>query len=72
ARANTRALFDLCAGFTYSQTLFACVRLGLFDLLADGPVAAEALAARMRLAPAAAARLLKAAAALDLVAPLPD
>ena len=68
ARANTRALFDLCAGFTYSQTLFACTRLDLFGLLAAGPLPAEILAARMGLAPEAAARLLKAAAALDLVA----
>ena len=72
AQANTRALFDLCAGFTYSQTLFACVRLDLFGLLADGPVQTETLAARMDLAPDAAARLLKAAAALDLVLALPN
>ena len=34
ARRNTRALFDLCAGFVYSQTLFACIRLDLFAILA--------------------------------------
>lgn len=72
ARRNTRALFDLCAGFTYSQTLFACLRLDLFGILTDGPVPVESLAARMGLAPDAALRLLKAAAALDLVAALPD
>ncbi|TXM66616.1 methyltransferase domain-containing protein [Methylobacterium sp. WL69] len=72
ARANTKALFDLCAGFVYSQTLFACVRLDLFRLLADGPLAPEALAARVGLAPDRALRLLKAAAALDLLARLPD
>lgn len=72
ARANTRALFDLCAGFTYSQTLFACVRLGLFGLLSDGPVGTETLAERMNLTPDAAARLLRAAASLRLIQALPD
>ena len=33
ARRNTRALFDLCAGFVYSQTLFACIRLDVFGAL---------------------------------------
>lgn len=72
ARANTRALFDLCAGFTYSQTLFACLRLDLFALLAGGPLPAGTLAGRMGLAPEAALRLLRAAAALDLILALPD
>ena len=36
AERNARALFDLCAGFVYSQILFACVQLDLFRLLADG------------------------------------
>ena len=34
ARARARGLFDLCAGFVYSQVLLACVRLDLFDVLA--------------------------------------
>lgn len=72
ARANTRALFDLCAGFVYSQTLFACVRLDLFHLLAEAPLQADAVAVRTGLTPARAERLLKAAAALDLLARLPD
>ena len=41
-----RALFDLCAGFVYSQILFACVRLRLFDHLADGPRQRDASFAR--------------------------
>ncbi len=72
ARANTKALFDLCAGFVYSQTLFACVRLDLFRLLAEGPLAPDAVAARVGLAPDRAERLLKAATALDLLTRLPD
>ena len=34
ARRRAGALFDLCAGFVYSQILFACVRLKLFDHVA--------------------------------------
>ena len=68
ARRRTRALFDLCAGFVYSQVLAACVQLRLFDILAEGPLPAVALAHRLGLAPDAAARLLEAAVALRLVA----
>jgi demethylspheroidene O-methyltransferase len=67
ARRRARALFDLVAGFVYSQTLLACVRLRLFDHLAEGPQTAAALAHRMALSPAAAATLLDAAVALQLV-----
>jgi demethylspheroidene O-methyltransferase len=66
ARARARALFDLCAGFVYSQILFACVKLRLFDLLRDGPKELAVLAARLKLSPDAATRLLDAASALRL------
>lgn len=68
ARRRARALFDLCAGFIYSQVLLACVRLGLFELLRDGPLSESSLAARMDLPADGAARLLRAAAALELLA----
>lgn len=67
ARRESRALFDLCAGFVYSQVLLACVELRLFEALRDGPVAPDALATRLGLERAAARRLLEAAAALRLV-----
>jgi len=67
ARRRTQALFDLCAGFVYSQVLQACVQLQLFDILADGPKTAAALSLRCGLPPEAAARLLDAAAGLRLV-----
>jgi demethylspheroidene O-methyltransferase len=67
ARAQARALFDLCAGFVYSQILFACVKLHLFDLLREGPADLGTLSARLKLSQDAAARLLDAAAALSLV-----
>lgn len=71
ARARARRLFDLCAGFVYSQVLLACVRLRVFDVLADGPLGAEALAARLGLDADAATRLIDAAASLDLLEKLP-
>lgn len=67
ARRRAARLFDLCAGFVYSQVLLACVRLGLLEQLAAGPRAGAELAARLDLHPEAAARLLAAAAALGLV-----
>ncbi len=67
ARRESRALFDLCAGFVYSQVLLACVELHLFDALRSGPLATDVLAARLGLQPAASRRLLEAAAALRLV-----
>lgn len=64
-RANT--LFDLCAGFVYSQTLLACVRLGLFERLAQGPQSAAEIARAVGLGDDAAKRLLDAAVALELL-----
>jgi demethylspheroidene O-methyltransferase len=66
ARRRGRAMLDLCAGFVYSQTLFACVRLRLFEILKDGPLTGEELAQRLELSPDAARRLLDAAVSLGL------
>jgi demethylspheroidene O-methyltransferase len=68
ARRRARALFDLCAGFVYSQVLSACVRLRLFEILAEGPQSPPQLAHRLGLTMEATQRLLAAAAALELVA----
>ncbi len=67
ARRRTRALFDLCAGFVYSQVLQACVQLRLFDILADGPQTVDALAARFGIPLDRTRRLLLAAASLKLL-----
>ncbi len=67
ARRRARALFDLIAGFVYSQILFACIELGLFDLLAEGPLPLGELAKRLGLPEPAALRLLKSAESLGLV-----
>ncbi|MGU3662772.1 methyltransferase [Methylobacterium sp. A49B] len=67
ARRNTRALFDLCAGFVYAQVLTACIRLDLFAVLAEGPLSVDALARRLDLPPENARRLLRAAESLGLL-----
>jgi demethylspheroidene O-methyltransferase len=66
ARRRARALFDLCAGFVYSQTLLACVELRLFEKLADGPQTLLALAEFLAMPEHAALRLLTAASSLGL------
>lgn len=68
ARREARALFDLCAGFVYSQVLLACVRLRLLELLAPAPLRAAAIAARLELDEDAAERLLDAGVSLRLLA----
>lgn len=66
ARRRARALFDLCAGFVYSQTLLAAVRLNLFETLRDGPLSVAAIAARLRLSEEATSCLLGATGSLQL------
>jgi demethylspheroidene O-methyltransferase len=67
ARARSRALFDLCAGFVYSQVLYACVSLGLLRRLLEQPRTPAELALALALPQERLERLLGAAAALDLV-----
>ena len=66
AKVRARETFALVAGFVYSQVLSACVEGGVLDLLADRPASAEDVAAKCALPPAAALRLLRAAASLHL------
>ncbi len=66
AQREARALFDICAGFVYSQTLLACVRLNLFEALSDGPVEEANLARRLGIDAIAVKRLLTASSALRL------
>jgi demethylspheroidene O-methyltransferase len=67
ARRRGAALFDLCAGFVYSQILQACVRLRLFEQLAGGPMAACEVSVRLSLPLEATVLLLDAAVSLQLV-----
>jgi demethylspheroidene O-methyltransferase len=68
ARREAGALFDVCAGFVYAQTLFACVELDVFEVLANGPVGVKGIAARVGLSEAAVRTLLDAAVSLRLAA----
>lgn len=67
ARRRAARLFDIVAGFTYSQTLFACIEAGVFERLEAGPRRFADIAEAAGLSDAAALRLLRAAAALGLV-----
>lgn len=67
ARRKASALFDIAAGFVYSQTLYACVRLDIFETLSDGPQPVASIARATGLGLEPTERLLEAAAALDLL-----
>ena len=67
ARQRSRALFDLVAGFAYSQVLAACVELDLFAILHAGPLSSAALAARIGLTAERTERLCDAATGLKLL-----
>jgi len=67
ARRQAAQLFDLVAGFVYSQVLLACVRLRVFEILAEGPQSVTTLAHRFELSESSTQRLLAAAASLRLL-----
>ena len=69
ARREARALFDIVAGFVYSQVLLACVRLGVLERLRAGPVGEADVLPPGALAAAPAAALLRAAGALEILEP---
>ena len=59
AKRRAMDLFDLVAGFVYSQVLLACVQLDVFNLLAKGPQTLDTLAPQLGLSHAATERLLE-------------
>jgi len=67
ANRQGAALYDLVAGFVYSQVLHACVELDLFRRVATGPLSVPDLAEGTPLPPDAMQRLAQAAASLDLL-----
>jgi len=67
ARRYAVRLFDLSAGFVYSQLLLAAVRLQVFSLLKEGPLALPQIAQRCQLDEEAAERLLEGCTALGLL-----
>jgi demethylspheroidene O-methyltransferase len=66
-RRRSRQVFDLMAGFVYSQILLACVRLDILNRVQDCPQTLEALAEQTQVNPAALQRLLNSAVALQLL-----
>ena len=67
AHRHAREVFDLVAGFVYSQVLAACVKLDLFKTLSRGPQSLSVLAHQFGMTREAAERLLTAAQSLRLV-----
>jgi demethylspheroidene O-methyltransferase len=67
ARRKAARVFDLTAGFVYSQTLLAVVQLDLLERLRGGPRARDALCGDIGVSRSRFEPLLQAAAALDLV-----
>ncbi len=67
ARREARALFDICAGFVYAQTLSACVTLDIFEILAARPLPVEYLATRCDVPACNLEILLNAAVSLRLL-----
>jgi len=72
ARRRARELFDLCAGFVYSQVLSSCVELSLFDLLEDGPLNRDAIGRKVGLDREALDVLLRSAISLKLLEQRPS
>jgi demethylspheroidene O-methyltransferase len=67
-RRQASGIFDLMAGFVYTQVLLACTQVNLFDILANGALSFDALQKQIPLKPAGLRRLLDAAVAIQLLA----
>jgi demethylspheroidene O-methyltransferase len=66
AQRRARNVFDLCAGFVYSQILLACVQLRLLERLRSGPSELARLATDAGISQQRMRQLLEAAATLGL------
>lgn len=67
ARKKTRELFDIVAGFVYTQIVTTCVQVKLLEQMADGPASIASLSSAIGLDRDATLRLVRGAQALDLV-----
>lgn len=72
AHSRARGLFDVVAGFVYSQVLAACIELDLLNALSSGPRDVPDMARTLDVPLEEMARLLRASSALDLVEPIGD
>jgi demethylspheroidene O-methyltransferase len=66
-RKQASDIFDLMAGFVYTQVLLACTQINLFDILANGALSFDDLKKQIPLKPAGLRRLLDAAVAIQLL-----
>ena len=66
-RRRARQVFDVMAGFVYSQVLLACVRLRIFEIVKESPRTLEELALKCQVPTAALQRLVNSAVALKLL-----
>lgn len=66
-RRRARQVFDLMAGFVYSQVLLACVRLQILELVSESPRTLDELAQKCQVPASALQRLLNSALALRLL-----
>ena len=72
ARRKSVELFDLLAGFSYSQVLYACVSLKLFEYIGQSVTTLESLAQHTKLPLPKIELLVRAAIALELLDGTPD
>ena len=66
-RRRSRQVFDVMAGFVYSQVLLACVRLRIFELVHESPRTLDELAYTCQVPASALQRLINSAVALRLL-----
>ena len=67
AKKRANQLFDVMAGFVYTQILLSCVRLNLFNLLKDGPLHLDEIQKRCTLDAIPLKKLLDAAVSIHLL-----
>ncbi|QWD19275.1 methyltransferase [Polynucleobacter paneuropaeus] len=67
AKKRANQLFDVVAGFVYTQILLACIRLNIFNQLKDGPLTLEAIKNECGLERAPLKQLLDAAVSIHLL-----
>ena len=67
AKKRANQLFDVMAGFVYSQILLACMRLNIFYHLKNGPLTLEAIKNECGLEQEPLKKLLDAAVSIDLL-----
>jgi len=67
-RRRSRQVFDVMAGFVYSQVLLACVRLRILEIVSESPRTLDELAHICQVPVTALQRLINSAVALRLLA----